>query len=124
MEQIYILFLRFLFDHKKSVKISRRILFEIEWRLRKEQTYSKTGWCFNLYDIIKFNPDIIHIHNTGTITFVTTFFYCNLFKNRRNNLFSRYKRGNCKIFENKEKENRKSPEKIIQISLESTLWYP
>ena len=41
-----------IFDKNKSLKISRRILFEIEWRIRKEKTYSKTGWCFNLFGII------------------------------------------------------------------------
>ena len=45
-------FLKIFFDSKKSFKISRRVLFEIEWRIRKENTYSKTGWCFNLFNII------------------------------------------------------------------------
>ena len=45
-------FLKIFFDSKKSFKISRRVLFEIEWRIRKEHTYSKTGWCFNLFNII------------------------------------------------------------------------
>ena len=41
-----------IFDKNKSLKISRRILFEIEWRIRKEKTYSKTGWCFNIFGIV------------------------------------------------------------------------
>ncbi len=45
-------FLKIFFDTKKSIKISRRILFEIEWRIRKEQTYSQRGWCFNLFNIV------------------------------------------------------------------------
>ena len=43
---------RIFFDYTKSIKISRRILFEIEWRVRKEQTYSNSGWCFNLFNIV------------------------------------------------------------------------
>lgn len=37
---------------------------------------------FNLYDVYKFDPDVIHIHNTGTITFIFTFFYSLLFKKK------------------------------------------
>lgn len=37
---------------------------------------------FNLYDIYKFNPDVVHIHNTGTITFITAFLYCSFFKKK------------------------------------------
>ena len=44
--------LNFFFDNKKSIRISRRVLFEIEWRARQERTYSQTGWCFNLFDIV------------------------------------------------------------------------
>ena len=44
--------LNLFFDNKKSIKISRRVLFEIEWRARQERTYSQTGWCFNLFDIV------------------------------------------------------------------------
>ena len=44
--------LKIFFENDKSLKISRRLLFEIEWRLRREKTYSKTGWCFNLFGII------------------------------------------------------------------------
>ena len=43
---------KLIFDKKKSLKLSRRILFEIEWRIRKEKTYSKTGWCFNIFGIV------------------------------------------------------------------------
>ncbi len=38
------------FSKKKSLSISRRILFEIEWRLNKETTYSVKGWCNRLYN--------------------------------------------------------------------------
>ncbi len=51
-KNLSILILNFFFEKEKSFKISRRILFEIEWRLRGENTYSKTGWCFNFFNII------------------------------------------------------------------------
>ena len=44
--------LNIFFSNKKSIKIARRVLFEIEWRIRKEKTYSQTGWCFNLFNIV------------------------------------------------------------------------
>lgn len=44
--------LNFFFNNERSIKISRRFLFEIEWRVRKEKTYSQTGWCFNLFNIV------------------------------------------------------------------------
>lgn len=44
--------LKIFFSNKKSIKIARRVLFEIEWRIRKEKTYSQTGWCFNLFNIV------------------------------------------------------------------------
>ena len=46
-----ILLLSLIFDKNKSKKASRRFLFEIEWRIRKENTYSKNGWCVNLFNI-------------------------------------------------------------------------
>lgn len=44
----------------------------------------KNAQClfFNILDIIKFNPDIIHVHNCGTYTFISTFFYSLLFKKK------------------------------------------
>ena len=38
------------FSKKKSLSISRRFLFEIEWRLNKEKTYSTKGWCSRLFN--------------------------------------------------------------------------
>jgi spore maturation protein CgeB len=35
---------------KKTNKISRRILFEIEWRLRKKKTYTKFGYCSKTFN--------------------------------------------------------------------------
>jgi len=60
IEKLFLIIYKFLsitackliFDKKKSLRISRRILFELEWRTRKEKTYSKTGWCFNLFGIV------------------------------------------------------------------------
>ena len=43
--------LEMFYDKKKSVRFSRRLLFELEWRLRGEKTYSKSGWCSKLYNI-------------------------------------------------------------------------
>ena len=37
-------------DKKKALKISRRILFEIEWRLRKRKTYTKFGYCSRVFN--------------------------------------------------------------------------
>ncbi len=44
--------LNLFFDKKKSLRISRRLLFELEWRVRREKTYTSAGWCFNLFNII------------------------------------------------------------------------
>ena len=72
--------------------LGKRVIDKKEYKIKKvkilrKKTFfesKKHAQClfFNLYDIIKFNPDIIHIHNTGTITFITTFFYCNLLKKK------------------------------------------
>ena len=35
---------------KKTNRISRRILFEIEWRLRKKKTYTKFGYCSKTFN--------------------------------------------------------------------------
>jgi spore maturation protein CgeB len=35
---------------KKSFKITRRILFEIEWRIRKQKTYTKLGYCSKIFN--------------------------------------------------------------------------
>ena len=37
-------------DKKKALKISRRILFEIEWRMRKRKTYTKFGYCSKIFN--------------------------------------------------------------------------
>jgi len=41
---------KFFFSKQNAVKLSRRLLFEIEWRLRREKTYSLNGWCNNLFN--------------------------------------------------------------------------
>ena len=51
-KKISIFFLKLFIEENKSIKISRRILFEIEWRLRKEKTYSSKGWCSNLFNYL------------------------------------------------------------------------
>ena len=59
----------------KNVKIIRKkIIFENK----------KNAQClfFNILDVIKFNPDVIHIHNCGTYTFISTFFYSFLFRKK------------------------------------------
>jgi spore maturation protein CgeB len=47
---IFTLLLMIFFSKKKSLSISRRLLFEIEWRLNKEKTYSTKGWCSRLFN--------------------------------------------------------------------------
>jgi spore maturation protein CgeB len=47
-----LLILNLFFSRKKSLKISRRVLFEIEIKLRKEKTYSSKGWCSNLFNLV------------------------------------------------------------------------
>ena len=91
--------------------LGQRIIKKKKYKINKVQVVRKKTFfetkkhaqClfFNLYDIFKFNPDVIHIHNTGTITFFSTFFYCSLFKkklfvdchsdakNSNNNLFNK-----------------------------------
>ncbi len=49
---ISLIILRFFFSNEKALKISRKLIFEIEWRLRGEKTYSSRGWCVNLFGII------------------------------------------------------------------------
>ena len=49
-KNISIFLFKIFFDKNKSIKASRRILFEIEWRLRKEKTYTSDGWCSNLFN--------------------------------------------------------------------------
>ena len=46
-----VIFLGFFFPKEKAYKISRRLLFEIEWRLRGELTYTHYGLCNKLYNI-------------------------------------------------------------------------
>lgn len=47
-----LLILKTFFSNKKALKISRKLIYEIEWRLRGEKTYSSRGWCINLFGII------------------------------------------------------------------------
>jgi len=49
---ISILILKMFFSKDKAVKFSRRLLFEIEWRVRGEKTYSSKGWCSNLFNYL------------------------------------------------------------------------
>jgi len=46
-----LLILKTIFTEKKTIKILRRILFEVEWRLRGELVYSKYGWCSKFFDV-------------------------------------------------------------------------
>jgi spore maturation protein CgeB len=46
-----IIFMTF-FSKEKAVKFSRRLLFEIEWRIRGDKTYSSKGWCSNLFNYL------------------------------------------------------------------------
>lgn len=41
--------LQVFFSKEKALKFSRRLLFEIEWRVRGDKTYSFKGWCSNLF---------------------------------------------------------------------------
>ena len=63
LNKIFLIFLRFykiislsllrpFFSNEKALRISRKLIFEIEWRLRGEKTYSSHGWCVNLFGII------------------------------------------------------------------------
>ena len=38
------------FSKRRSISISRRILFEIEWRINKHDTYSLKGWCNRIFN--------------------------------------------------------------------------
>jgi spore maturation protein CgeB len=40
----------FFLGSKKSLVSTRRILFEIEWRINKHETYSLNGWCNRLFN--------------------------------------------------------------------------
>lgn len=42
--------LNLLFLNRKSASISRRILFELEWRINKSNTYSLRGWCNRIFN--------------------------------------------------------------------------
>ena len=42
--------LNLFFLNKKSASIARRILFEIEWRVNKSNTYSLRGWCNRIFN--------------------------------------------------------------------------
>ena len=46
-----LLILKTIFTEKKAIKILRRILFEVEWRLRGDLVYSKYGWSSKLFDV-------------------------------------------------------------------------
>lgn len=37
-------------DKNRSFSVSRRILFELEWRINKSNTYSLKGWCNRLFN--------------------------------------------------------------------------
>ena len=49
-KSISIIIFKTFFSKEKAVKFSRRLLFEIEWRIRGEKTYSSKGWCSNLFN--------------------------------------------------------------------------
>lgn len=42
--------LKLFLNEKKSVKVIRRIFFEIEWRVRGSLTYTKNGICSNIFN--------------------------------------------------------------------------
>ena len=59
----------------RGVKIIRKkTLFEL-------QNHSQS-FFFNLLDIIKFSPDVIHIHNCGIYNFISSFFYAYFFNKK------------------------------------------
>ena len=37
---------------------------------------------FNILDVVKYNPDIIHIHNCGTYNFILVLIYSSIFKKK------------------------------------------
>lgn len=51
LNYIFLTIFTFLISKKFSYKILRRLLFEIEWRVRGYKTYTRSGWVNNLYDI-------------------------------------------------------------------------
>jgi spore maturation protein CgeB len=50
-KSLSVILLSLFFQEKKAYKISRRLLFEIEWRLRGQLTYTKHGLSNKLYDV-------------------------------------------------------------------------
>ena len=59
----------------KGVNIKRKkVFFEIKNHAQ--------CFFFNILDVIKLNPDIIHIHNCGTYTFISTLIYSLLLKKK------------------------------------------
>lgn len=59
----------------KNVKIIRKKIFF-------ESKKNAQCFFFNILDVIKFNPDVIHVHNCGTYTFISTFIYSFLFRKK------------------------------------------
>ena len=47
---IFVSILNIFFTTQRSISLSRRILFELEWRLHKHNTYSVKGWCNRIFD--------------------------------------------------------------------------
>ncbi len=47
-----LIFLKPFLSKQRALKFSRKLIFEIEWRLRGEKTYTSRGWCVNLFGII------------------------------------------------------------------------
>ena len=50
LKSIAIIILKLFLNQKKSIKVIRRIFFEIEWRLRGSLTYTKNGICSNIFN--------------------------------------------------------------------------
>ena len=49
-KNFFMFMLKLFFSNQKSLSISRRILFELEWRINKHETYSLNGWCNRIFN--------------------------------------------------------------------------
>lgn len=60
--------------YKGAKIIRKKVYFETK----------KNAQCFffNIIDVIKFKPDVIHIHNCGTYTFISTLIYSSILKKK------------------------------------------
>ena len=60
--------------YKGAKIIRKKVYFETK----------KNAQCFffNIVDVIKLKPDVIHIHNCGTYTFISTLIYSSILKKK------------------------------------------